>query len=325
MKKLKIILLILLIPIVLLIGLIIAGFIFIDSVAKHSIEQGASYALAVPTTLDSADIGVFTGEFGLEGLTISNPEGYNTPHFFRLDSGGAALDVASVKSDTIELPSLTLTGIEIYLDKEDGKANYETILDNLKRFESGEAPPEDTAPSEQPGQKLVIRKLEIRDVTAHVEFLPLGGDALSAEVKVPEIILEDVGETDPVTVATLTSVILKAIFASVINVGGDVLPAGVLDGLSGGLGELSDLAGQGIGVAVDLGEGLVSVVGDVGGIAGDAVEGATDAVGDAAEELGSAAEDAVGRVGNSLGGLLGGGGGDDDQTPPTADDDNGGG
>ncbi|MEL6798127.1 MAG: hypothetical protein AAFO89_15070, partial [Planctomycetota bacterium] len=281
------------------------------------VERGATYALDVPTTLDNADIKLFGGEFGLSGLTVSNPEGYDTPHFLKLGDGAASVDFSTIQQDTVEIPSLVLENIDIYLDKEDGKANYEVILDNLKRFESADtgddttdAPPADP---DAPTKKYVIRKVEVRNVTAHVEFLPLAGDLARTTVVVPEIILEDVGEKDPVTVAKLTNVLIKAIFASVINVGSDVLPAGLVDGLNAGLGGLTDLASAGIGMGINVGEGMVNVVGDVGGMAAGAVEdaagAAAGAVGDAADEIGEGVGDAV----RGVGGLIGLGGNDDDE------------
>ncbi|MEO1583595.1 MAG: AsmA family protein [Planctomycetota bacterium] len=310
MKKLKILLGVVGVILALLIGVVVVAFVAIDQVAKQGVERGATYALDVPTTLDGADVDIFGGAVGLAGLTIANPEGYDTPHFLSLGSADAAVDLATLQEDTVEVPALIIDGIDIYLDKEDGKANYDVILDNLKRFEKAsdpdapEAPPAAEDP-DAPKKKFVIRKIEVRNVTAHVEFVPLAGDLARTTVTVPEIILEDVGEKDPVTIAKLTNVLIKAIFASVISVGSDVLPAGVIDGLNAGLGGLTDLASSGIGMGIDVGEGVVNIVGDVGGVAvgaaGDVLKGAGGLAGDAASEVGDAAGDAIKGVGGLLG------------------------
>ena len=195
---------------------------------------------------------------------------------------------------------------------------FKVHLDNLKRFESESTETEtedettDAPDADAPTKTYVIRKVEIRNVTAHVEFLPLAGDLARTTVVVPEIILENVGEKDPVTVAKLTNVLIKAIFASVINVGSDVLPAGLVDGLNAGLGGLTDLASSGIGMGVDVGEGVVNVVGDVGGVAagavGDAAGVAADAVGEVSEGVGDAVR--------GVGGLIGLGRGNNDERQP---------
>ncbi|MEL6497268.1 MAG: hypothetical protein AAFZ67_07930 [Planctomycetota bacterium] len=330
MKKIKVLLGLGGVLVLLLVIALLAGFLYINQIAKTGVEKGATYALDVPTSLDNADIKLFGGEFGLSGLTVSNPEGYDTPHFLKLGDGAASVDFSTIQQDTVEIPSLVLENIDIYLDKEDGKANYEVILENLKRFESADSGDDADAPPadpDAPKKKYVIRKVEVRNVTAHVEFLPLAGDLARTTVVVPEIILEDVGEKDPVTVAKLTNVLIKAIFASVINVGSDVLPAGLVDGLNAGLGGLTDLASAGIGMGINVGEGMVNVVGDVGGMAAGAVEDAAGAVGDAADEIGEGVGDAV----RGVGGLIGLGGNDDkeEQEPaledePDSDSDGGG-
>ena len=77
--KLKRILLILLLA---GIGLLIGSVTLIDAFAKKGIEAGGTYCLGVPTTLDSANIGIVSGMFGLQGLTVANPEGYESPVVF---------------------------------------------------------------------------------------------------------------------------------------------------------------------------------------------------------------------------------------------------
>ena len=313
MKIIKVLLGLVGVVVVLVVVGVIAAFIYINQLAKAGVERGATYALAVPTSLDNADIKLFKGQFGLSGLTVSNPEGYTTPHFLDLGSGSAEIDFSTMQDEIVEIPSLVLEDIDIYLDKEDGKANYEVILENLARFESTtDDTKDDTADPapdpDAPTKKYVIRKVEIRNVTAHVEFLPVAGNLTRTTVVVPEIILEDVGEKDPVTVAKLTNVLIKAIFASVINVGSGVLPEGLVNGLNAGLGGLTDLASAGIGMGVDMGEGVVNVVGDVGGAAvgavGDVAGAAAGAVGDVGEGVGDAVK--------GVGGLIGLGGKDDD-------------
>ncbi|MEM8758185.1 MAG: AsmA family protein [Planctomycetota bacterium] len=322
MKLFKILLGVVIVVVLLLVAAVVGAFVFIDSVARSGVEQGASYALDVPTTLDSADVDVFGGTVDLAGLTIDNPEGYDTPHFFRLDSASAALDTGTLQSDVVEMSSLVIDGIDVYLDKEGGKANYEQILENLKRFESGEPPEDETeADPNATGKTFVIREVKILNVTAHVELLPLGGELTRSEIIVPEIILSDVGEKDPLTVATLTNILIKSVFASIVNVGGGALPGAIADGLNAGLGGLTDLATSGIGMGVDLGEGVINVVGDVGGAAGQAIGDAAGVVGETVGEGVEGATDAVGeglgrvtdRVSGGVSGLFGGGDDEDDE------------
>jgi len=273
-------------------------FAYIDAVARRGVEEGTRFALQVPTSLDSADVDVLGGGFQMHGFTISNPEGYDTRHFLELAEGGVSVDLETLRQDIIELPTLTLTDVDLHLELEEGKANYRVILDNLKRFETGEKQAESD-------KRFVIRELRIEDVRAHVQVLPVGGDLTEAEVVVPEIVLEDVGsDGSGVSLAEATNIVLKAIFTSILANGEKVLPDELFGDLKNELGELASLGEEGVGLAVDLGEGMTELTG-----------GALQGLGQAAQKLGEGAGEAVEGLGEAI---------DDIRDQPKDDDGDGG-
>lgn len=297
MKILKI-LLVLALVVVLLIGAVVAFILYsVDAIAKQTVERGGTYALAVPTTLDSADVGLFAGTFEMAGLTVANPQGFSAPHFLALDSGGVSVSLDTLQSDLIELPNLNLTGIDVHLQREGGKANYQTIIDNLKRFESGAGKPADpSAPGAQ--KKFVIRRIEIRDVSVHAQLLPIGGSATTANVAIPEIVLTDVGSGgNPVSVAELISIVTKAVLSSAAQLGGDLIPADIASDLTANLANLSSLSDLGVNVAADLG----AAVGDLQKSLQDEAQKAIDG---AQEEVNKAVEDATEKAKEGLKNLL---------------------
>jgi len=123
---------------ILLVLATVAVAFYIDTIAKTAIERGATYALGVETTLGSADVGLLSGTFSMGDLTVANPAGFESPYFTHLGQGDVEVALKTLRQETVELPTLTLTDLEIYLDKKEGKANYDVILENLKRFESQE-------------------------------------------------------------------------------------------------------------------------------------------------------------------------------------------
>ena len=320
MKKLAKITASVMLPVVGLVVLaIVLVWVWIDSLAQSGVERGATYALDVPTTLEAADVGLLAGGITLTGLEISNPEGFDAPHFLTLDSADLDVSVGSLTSDTVEIPSLVLSGIDVRLERTTEGSNYKAILDNLSRFEKGEK----AEPSPE-GKAFVIRTLEIRDVKVHVDAVPIGGtlgELASAELTVPELVLRDVGSGGrPMSVAELSAVILKTILASAIDVGGGVLPEDVLGELGGqlssmlrldqmGVGDIEGLGRQAaelLGAPVeDVAEQVQSALDDASSTAQDAVEGVQDSIAEEAE-----------RARDRLGGLLGGGGSDE----PTKED-----
>jgi len=282
---------------------VLAVMILIDSAAKATITHGGSYATMVDTSVKKADVGLFSGRFDMRDFRIGNPEGYDkTPYFMAMDDMGIDLDSGSVFSDTVEIPELKINGIDLYLDKTGSPGNYNQILENLKRFESGEAPEGEKPESAEGGKKVVIKLVEINDVTVHVAGIPgiqqLAGDVA---IKVDQIRLTDVGKDGGVSIPQLFGVLIKAVISAAINAGGSILPDDVLGELGDGLAGLGSLAEMGITEAWDLG-------GDVLEGAGEVLEGAGDLAGDAAEGVGDAAGDVVEGIGN----LFGGGDDEDD-------------
>lgn len=262
------------------IGVIIA-LLFIDRLARNGVERGATYALGVPTTLQSADVRVMAGEFTMGGLHVANPQGFTTSHFLTMNDGDVAVALTTLREETVELPRLELTGIDVNLEKKDGKSNYNAILENLKRFEQKDPPPDQEA-----GKKFVIREVVIHDITAHVDVLPVGGELTRLELPIDEITLKDVGtDTDRgMLMSELSGTILKAIFAGILRKGGDLLPDDLLNDLGGALDGLGDIGQFGVEVA---GQAL----GEIGTGAG---------------EVGKGAGEVLKGVGEGLGGLLGG-------------------
>lgn len=250
----------------------------------------------MPTELASADIGVFAGQVELSGLQVRNPTGFRDPHFLTLADTQVDVSLGSLSSDVVEAPLVVLDGIELRLERTLDGSNYGVILENLKRFEKGEK--KEPKPD---GKKFVIRTVQLRNITVHVDAVPVGGalgDLTSARISVPELTLHDIGSAgQPMSVAELTAVVLKAILASAIDVGGGVLPEDVIGELGDRLAEMLDLKAMGVG---DI-EGLSAAAADLLGLPAEAladeVQGAVEgAVQDATEDARRAVEDATDAV-----------------------------
>src|SRR5262245_30818941 len=121
----------------------IGAALLVDSLAAQAVERGGTYALGVPTEVDSASIGLFSGRFSLQGLEVANPPGFAEPNFFALSSIAIELPLSSLLEERVTIPSLALEGVSIDLERNSKGTNYGSILDSLKRFESGAAPPQE--------------------------------------------------------------------------------------------------------------------------------------------------------------------------------------
>lgn len=286
----KIIKLLLVLVILVVLLVVIAGFAlfsYIDTAAKKGIEKGGTYALGVPTTLGSADVGIMSGTFAMNDLKVANVQGFPGPHFFSLGDGSVAVSFDSLRGDTIVLPHLKLDAIDVRLEKKDGATNYNVILDNLKKVSggSGDKPAPQPAPSGDE-KKFVVNDLSITKVTVHVDLMESGsaGAALvplqKITIPIEAIKLQNVGKTGEgvagsgVTMSELANIIVQAVIGAAVENGGGVIPAEILGDLKGKLAALGDLS------KLDM-----KVLGDVKGT----VEDLTKAAGDAQKKV----EDAV--------------------------------
>lgn len=253
--------------------IVVAAVLCIDYIAKFGIQAGASGALGVPTRLDQASIGIFSGRYSLRGLNIANPEGFASPRFLRLDQCDVSLSTGSLLSDKIVLPRFVLKGIELTLENNGKQGNYDVILENLRGSEAQTAPPTQQEPSPKPGaggKKFLIEEVVIQDVTVHADVLPIGGQASKVTLNIPEIRLQNLGSDTGggAMVAQISGSLMKALLTAVVAKGGGLIPDSISDGLESGLGKLDALGTEVIGEA------------------GKAVDKAAEDVGKAAEKVG---------------------------------------
>lgn len=258
----KLLLRVLLVAVVLLLLAAGAAFLLIDSIAKTAIERGATYATGVETKVASVDASIFSGQFALEGLSLANPPGFRDEPFVRLGSLRADWQNGSLLSETLEMDTLVVDGVDLNLERGGSGTNYGKILESLEKLSKGEKEPE-PAPSEKK-RVLAIKRIEIKNVNAglHLTSGPLPG---SMSVSVPSIVIDDFrsdGSTKEI-VAKLTRVLLKSILDSVLKAGGGIFPADLLKDLGQQLGSLEfDLEGNAEDVLQDI-QGAIKGAGDI--------------------------------------------------------------
>jgi hypothetical protein len=253
---------------------------YVDSLARRGFEAGASHALGVPARLGSARIGLLTGSVRMGDLRVSNPPGFDGDFIFAFDDARFEVPPATLRQPVIHVPLLALSGVDVALERNRSGSNVDAILANLKRFESGGAPPPEKPAGA--GRRFVIDELVIGDITAWVDVADPTGRIVEldrVEVEIPEIRLRKVGDPSAggLSSAQLTDLIVKAILVNVARHGGELGPQ-VIGGLVRGLKPLDAVSGLTSGVA---------------GTTGKVLEGATGEI-----------ERGAGRIAEKLGGLF---------------------
>lgn len=284
MKKLLKILLIVVVLIVVAVGVAV-GYVFhnIDSLAKRGVEEGGSYALGVPTTVDSVSVKVFGGDLKLSGLKVANPQGFAGPHFLTMKKGEVVVTLDSLNEQTVDIPKLTLSGIDLNLERTGSGANYEKIVENLKRLKGSSAKSGD--------KKLIVHELTIEDVRIHADVLnapgPIGkivNPVAKVDVPIERIELKDVGRTGTgVTMEELSSIVVQAVLAAAAEKGYGTLPGEIVNDLKSAVSSLGGLRDLPVAVVGRAGEAVTQiggVLGDVSKRAGDAIKDATKGIAD---------------------------------------------
>jgi len=301
---------------------------YINAIAKAGVEHGATYALGVTTTLDSISVGILRGRIALAGLDVANPAGYDADRFMGLGEGRVAITLGTLREDTVVLPELRLTQLEVNLERKQDRGNYDVILEGLKKFESSG---QKTPPQDKPGKKFVIQQVTVEDINVLVDVkmdpaglskIGLGSGVTRLPLHIDRIELRDIGsESDGgMVLSQLSGLLTKAILEAIVKKGGSVIPNIISGELARGLdalGGLGDVSIKVVGDVTTVVNGQVKNVTDLGGQilegAGKTVEGLGKGVGEVGKgvvegvgKTGEAVGEGVGKIGEGLGGLLGG-------------------
>ena len=290
----------------------------INNIAKTGIEKGGPYALGVPTRLGAIDISIFSGECNLDNLSIANPAGYNYDNFMKIGRGEFALDTSTIRSDTIVINKLHLTGVELSIEKTNDGANYQVILDNLQKtadaLKSGDEPAAQPQPTEAAdGSGFVIKDILVEDIVVNVNMDAIGlGTTVKKQIRLKDPIhLTNVGSAEDAgaQMSTVIAKLVQTMLAEIIRQGGGLIPADIVGELDKGLDGISAISDLGTQLIGDTMGGAVESVGKVTEGVGKAAEDVTKGAGDVVEGAGKAVEGTTKEIGKAADGLLKGVGG----------------
>lgn len=296
-KKLAIVFVVLLIVVV---GVVFYVASNIDSIAETALEEGGTYAMGVPTEVESVSVSLMGGTLGINGMTIANPQGFESKYLMNFNEFGVGVETGSLFEDVVVVPEIKMDGLVVNLEKKDGKSNVDVITENIEKVTGPGAEPKPG--SDEPGKKVFVKKIVLTNITANVQAPIIG----KVTVNVPELTLNDVSSEEGVEVSELIKRIWPAILAGIVNAGGESLGAFGKD-LAGNVGKLAGALG---GKATEL---IGSAIGPDGiGKLTELAPELGDKLGGLGEGLGKVigGEDGAGKVvddiGKGLGGLLGG-------------------
>ena len=195
--------------------LIVGGAMFtIDSIARSAIETGLETGLGVPAEVGSVRLRLWRGSFRMHDLEIPNPEGFAAEHFLKLGTAETTLSYRALREGDVVLKRLVLSDLELDLEWQGRRANYDAILDGI------EGSPDEAADSSATETRFIIDELVIQNVVAHLRLDSALGSLKAREVKLEELRLEGIGrKTGGIGMGELARRVVKALLAEVMQQG----------------------------------------------------------------------------------------------------------
>lgn len=238
-------------------ALVVVGLVVVDGVARSAMESSLTETFGTESSVESVDVGVFSGEMTAEGIVVSNPEGdFESPRFAALARMRASAGLLDLLGDTVTVRRVELEGLELHLERRGTRANFVPVLGSVERRRAAAGPDR---------KRYRVEELVVRNTVARVR---LGGGGREEPVEVPEIRLTDVGGAGGREMGQVAGAVLEAALRGALARSGG-LPGGVSGLLRGELGDPGDLPGRF----------------ELGPAGGDEGEDAADRVRDAVEEV----------------------------------------
>lgn len=187
----------------------------LDFLIKAGIEKYGSAATHTAVRVDKVQFKLTEGTGTLKGLTIANPEGFDTAYAFSLGEITTAIDIQSLKQEPYVINEITIRAPQIFFEV---NADKKTNLNELKNRLGGGASKTRTttkkkdAPdtSETAGARIpriIIRRLLFADGNINVKITPL--NKKDYKLKLSRLSMTNLGGKSGATPTELTKEIIN--------------------------------------------------------------------------------------------------------------------
>jgi uncharacterized protein involved in outer membrane biogenesis len=174
-----------------LIALIIIALVIVyfslNGIIRSRVQSATADATGQPTTLQSAQLGLFSGTLGLKNLQIHNPQNFGATDFVALQNIDLTMHTGSLLSDTVVLPTITLHGLHISLIQDGLSNNLQEVLAKVQQVRKKNAADGEAGGA---GKKLDVGQVRLVDtvLTLSLKNVP-GADPQTFEVPIKELVL----------------------------------------------------------------------------------------------------------------------------------------
>ncbi len=177
---------------VILIALVVIIFHFaLGPLMRRAAIANITRITETETVIEGLKVNLWRGNLRLTGLQIGNPEGFESPFFFRLDELSVDLQPRSLNRELTTVDSLIIRGIELNFEYEKllADGNLGALLEQVgSKLEPAEPTPPPPA-AEEADKRLRIDYFALSDVRLRFHSPAFAGG--SEEIIVPSVELRD--------------------------------------------------------------------------------------------------------------------------------------
>ena len=253
----------------------------IGSIVEGSINTAIPAFLGVPASVEAVDVSVLSGKVHIKHLEIGNPDGYDTPYMFHMDSLNLDIALCELFKKRVHIRQIHIIGPHIWYHQ---KLTANNISDFLKQLPGGggksdNAPSDDKKQEKAESMAVIIDHFLLDEGTLGVKA------GIGLEIPLAKVELFDVGKDGAFVPLQAVRVLISAIFDSVVHA-------------------VSAVGGAALKGAGAVGGAALDAAGAVGGAALDAAGAVGGAALDAAGAVGGATLKGAGKVVKGIGSLF---------------------
>lgn len=182
---------------------LVAGWLYLEPLVKGAVHKFGTQIVGTEVSLAGFGLHPLDGELEINGFTVANPEGYETPNLLSLGEIFVKIDPQSVLSDTIIVDEIRILKPELTYEMPNfSTSNVQQLQENVARNTAKPAEPkatenkaeEATAGTESaPAKKVIIRKVLVAGGSLSA-MTPLQKKTGPLTLEMPALELTDIGD-----------------------------------------------------------------------------------------------------------------------------------
>ncbi|MGI9265806.1 MAG: hypothetical protein ACR2QU_12840 [Gammaproteobacteria bacterium] len=130
----------------------------LDGIVKSAIEKVGPQVTGTPVRVTAVHVSLQDGTGEITGLTIANPEGFDSDYAIRFGKVYLSLDKASLTTDVVRINAITVQESSIIAEVKAGSGiNLQKIMDNMKGDDSGASERNEN----KSGNRLIVERFDL--------------------------------------------------------------------------------------------------------------------------------------------------------------------